>query len=156
MCKRCSNIFIWVKKDLFGCVRIEEIRDKDNATGLKEGGEIEMSIYSAFHIRDARSLSLLYLLTDVAVFVFFFFPLFVERVESIMPCCNVHKMGSNSSMEYDAKDSRHFNRLAILTFDLNPAALPLFLSFTMFSNNWAFKEEEERKKKFFENINDLL
>ena len=46
----------WVKKDLFGCFRIEEIRDKDNETGLKEGGGIEMSIYSAFHIRDARSL----------------------------------------------------------------------------------------------------
>ena len=33
-----SNIFIRLKKDLFGCFRIEEIRDKDNATGLKEGG----------------------------------------------------------------------------------------------------------------------
>ena len=44
----------WVKKDLFGCFRIEEIRDNDNETGLKEGGGIEMSIYSAFHIRDAR------------------------------------------------------------------------------------------------------
>ena len=52
------NIFIWVKKDLFGCFRIEEIRDKDNETGLNKGGVIEMSIYSAFHIRDARSLSL--------------------------------------------------------------------------------------------------
>ena len=30
-------------------------RDKDNETGLKEEGGIEMSIYSAFHIRDARS-----------------------------------------------------------------------------------------------------
>ena len=38
-----SNIFIWVKKDLFGCFRIEEIRDKDNETGLKEGGGIKMS-----------------------------------------------------------------------------------------------------------------
>ena len=47
-----------VKKDLFGCFKIEEIRDKDNATGLKEGGGIEMSNYSAFHIRDARFLSL--------------------------------------------------------------------------------------------------
>ena len=37
----------WVKKDLFGCFRIEEIREKDNETGLKEGGGIEMSIYSA-------------------------------------------------------------------------------------------------------------
>ena len=37
------NIFIWVKKDLFGCFRIEEIRDKDNETCLKEGGGIEMS-----------------------------------------------------------------------------------------------------------------
>ena len=37
--KRCSNIFIYVKKDLFGFVfRIEEIRDKDNETGLKEEG----------------------------------------------------------------------------------------------------------------------
>ena len=43
-----SNIFYWVKKDLFGCFRIEEIRDKDNETGLKEGGGIEMSNYSAF------------------------------------------------------------------------------------------------------------
>ena len=33
-------------------------REKDNETGLKEGGVIEMSNYSAFHIRDARSLSL--------------------------------------------------------------------------------------------------
>ena len=33
----------WVKKDLFGCFRIEEIRDKDNETGLKEGEGIEMS-----------------------------------------------------------------------------------------------------------------
>ena len=52
-----SNIFYWVKKkDLFGCFRIEEIRNEDNATGLNKGGGIEMSIYSAFHIRDARSI----------------------------------------------------------------------------------------------------
>ena len=38
-----SNIFYWVKKDLFGCFRIEEIRDNDNETSLKEGGIIEMS-----------------------------------------------------------------------------------------------------------------
>ena len=30
----------------------------DNETGMKEGGVIEMSTTSAFHIRDARSLSL--------------------------------------------------------------------------------------------------
>ena len=53
MCKRVKYIY-WVKKDLFGCFRIEEIRDKDNETGLKEGGLIEMSNYSA-SIRDARS-----------------------------------------------------------------------------------------------------
>ena len=41
-----------------GCFRIEEIRDNDNETGLKEGGVIEMSIYSAFHIRDATLSSL--------------------------------------------------------------------------------------------------
>ena len=61
--KRCSNRFIWVKKDLFGCFRIEEIRDNDNGTGLEEGGGIEMSIYSAFHIRDCTLSSLLYLRT---------------------------------------------------------------------------------------------
>ena len=42
-----SNIFIGLKKDLFGCFRIDEIRGKDNETGLKEGGGIEMSNYSA-------------------------------------------------------------------------------------------------------------
>ena len=51
-----SNIFIGLKKDLFGCFRIEEIRDKDNEIGLKMGEGIEMSNYSVFHIRDARSL----------------------------------------------------------------------------------------------------
>ena len=45
----------WVKKKT--CLGILETgeRDKGNETGLKEGGVIEMSIYSAFHIRDARS-----------------------------------------------------------------------------------------------------
>ena len=45
MCgKRCQNIyFIGLKKDLFGCFTIEEIRDKDNDTGLNKGGGIEMS-----------------------------------------------------------------------------------------------------------------
>jgi len=33
----------WVKKDLFGCFWNRGERDKDNETGLKEGGEIEMS-----------------------------------------------------------------------------------------------------------------
>ena len=41
--KDVKNIFIGLKNDLFGCFRIEEIRDKDNETGLKEGGGIEMS-----------------------------------------------------------------------------------------------------------------
>ena len=36
-------------------LEIEEIRDKDNATGLKEEGGIEMSTTVLFHIRDARS-----------------------------------------------------------------------------------------------------
>jgi len=39
--KRCSNIyFYWVKKDLFGLfLEREEIRDKDNETGLKREEE---------------------------------------------------------------------------------------------------------------------
>ena len=64
-----SKYMYWVKKDLFGCFRIEEIRDKNNETGLKEGGEIENVNYSAFHIRDALSLALnTYLNVDVCVY----------------------------------------------------------------------------------------
>ena len=44
--KRVKYIYC-VKIDLFGCFRIEEIRDNDNETSLKEGGGREMSIYSA-------------------------------------------------------------------------------------------------------------
>jgi len=64
-----SKYIDWVKKkDLFGCFKIEEIREKDNATGLKEGGGIEMSTTVLFHIRDARSLSLIiYVLLNLLV-----------------------------------------------------------------------------------------
>ena len=51
--KKGQIYFIYVKKNelVFGCFRIEEIREKDNK-----------QVYSAFHIRDASlSLSLLYL-----------------------------------------------------------------------------------------------
>ena len=61
MCKRCQNIFIGLKKDLFGCFKIEEIREKDNETGLKDGGGIQMSNYSASITRCSLS-SLEYLL----------------------------------------------------------------------------------------------
>ena len=38
VCKKMSKyIFIGLKKDLFGCFRIEEDRDKNNETGMKEG-----------------------------------------------------------------------------------------------------------------------
>ena len=61
MCvKRCQNIFYWIKKDLFGCFRIEEIRDKDDATGLKEGGGIEMST-TVLHSRCTLSSLCIYL-----------------------------------------------------------------------------------------------
>ena len=51
----------WVKKkDLFGCFRIEEIRDKDNETGLnEEGGYRNVNLQCS--IRDARSFALKYL-----------------------------------------------------------------------------------------------
>ena len=52
-----SNIFIGLKKTCLGVLDSGD-RDKDNETGLKEGGGIEMSTTDAFHIRDARSLSL--------------------------------------------------------------------------------------------------
>ena len=59
MVKRCSNIFIGLKKRLVWVVLdIDEIRDKNNATGLKErrGIKIETTVLSIYAI--ARSLSL--------------------------------------------------------------------------------------------------
>ena len=43
MGKRCQIYFIGLKKTCLVVLDIEEIRDKDNETGLKEGGGIEMS-----------------------------------------------------------------------------------------------------------------
>ena len=37
-----SKYIHWVKKDLFGCFRIEGERDNNNETGLKEEGGIEI------------------------------------------------------------------------------------------------------------------
>ena len=55
MCVKDVKIyFIGLKKDLFGCFRIEEIRDKDNEIGLKKGRGIEMST-TVLPLRDARS-----------------------------------------------------------------------------------------------------
>ena len=51
-----SNILIGLKKTCLGCLRIEEIRDNNNERCLKEGGGIEMSNYSAFHIRECSAL----------------------------------------------------------------------------------------------------
>ena len=55
-----SKYIYWVKKDLFGCFRIGEIRGKDNATGLKEGGGIEMSttVFSIYAMHALSSLCL--------------------------------------------------------------------------------------------------
>ena len=50
-----SNIFIGLKKTCLGVLERGD-RDKGNKTGLKEGEGIEMSNYSAFHIRDAHAL----------------------------------------------------------------------------------------------------
>ena len=40
--KRCQIYIYWVKKELFGCFRIEKIRDNANETGLKEGRVIKI------------------------------------------------------------------------------------------------------------------
>ena len=55
MCKRCQNIFIWVKKRLVSVVLDRGERGQNNATGLKEGGGKEMST-TVLPLRDARSL----------------------------------------------------------------------------------------------------
>ena len=57
MCVKESNIFIGLKKTCLGVLDREE-RDKDNETGLKEGGEIEMST-TVLHSRAAPSLNYL-------------------------------------------------------------------------------------------------
>ena len=43
MCGKRVKYIYWVKKDLFGCFRIEENETTTNETGLKEGGGKEMS-----------------------------------------------------------------------------------------------------------------
>ena len=74
-----------------GCFRIEEIRDKDNETGLKEGGGIEMSNYSAFHIRDAP-LSLSLLNTSLCIY---------------LPSCNASLTSLNSRLGILANANMH-------------------------------------------------
>ena len=56
MCGKSVKHMYYVKNDLFGCFKNRGERDDGNETGLKEGGLIEIEIYSAFHLRDARSL----------------------------------------------------------------------------------------------------
>ena len=54
-----SKYIYWVKKKTcLGCFRIEEIRGKNNETGLKEGGGIEMSTTVLSIYAMHRSLSL--------------------------------------------------------------------------------------------------
>ena len=65
-----SNICIGLKKTCLGILKREE-RDKYNETGLKEGGEIEMSIYSA-SITRCTLLRLNTYLSSVAFVVFLF------------------------------------------------------------------------------------
>ena len=65
MCvKDVQNIFYWVKKKnlVWVFLDIEEIRENDNATGLKVGGGIEMSTTVLSIYAMHRSLSLLYYL----------------------------------------------------------------------------------------------
>ena len=53
-----SNIFIGLKKTCLGVLEYRGERDKNNETGLKEGGGIEMST-TVLHSRDALSLEYL-------------------------------------------------------------------------------------------------
>jgi hypothetical protein len=56
--KRYQNIFIGLKKmTCLGVLEYSKKRNKDNATGLKDEGGIEMSIYSAsIHYNDNYNL----------------------------------------------------------------------------------------------------
>ena len=53
MVKRCQNIFIGLKKTCLGVLDTGD-REKNNETGLKEGGVIKMST-TVLPLRDARS-----------------------------------------------------------------------------------------------------
>ena len=53
---KVSNIFIGLKKTCLGVLKRGD-RDKDNETGLKEGGGIEI-LTTVLPLRDARSLRL--------------------------------------------------------------------------------------------------
>ena len=55
-CVKVTNIFIGLKKTCLGVLDRGK-RDKDNETGLKVGGVIEMST-TVLPLRDARSLRL--------------------------------------------------------------------------------------------------
>ena len=57
-CVKELNIFIGLKKDLFGCFRIEEIRDKGNEPSLKEEGRIQISNLQCFLYTRCTALSL--------------------------------------------------------------------------------------------------
>jgi hypothetical protein len=72
--------FIGLKKDLFGCFRIEETAKKDNETGLIEGGGIEMSIYSCFH----------YAMHALFAFVFTYQRLFLIHFDMHCHRCVLH------------------------------------------------------------------
>ena len=59
-----SNIFITLKKDLFGCFTIEEIRDKANETGLQGGRRnrnVNLQVLSIYAMSLALSFALNYL-----------------------------------------------------------------------------------------------
>ena len=58
MCVKESNIYIGLKKTCLGVLNRGE-RDKNNETGLKEGGEIEMST-TVLPLRDARSFAFVF------------------------------------------------------------------------------------------------
>ena len=68
MCGKRVKYIYWVKKDLFGCFRIEEIRDNANETSLKEAGGIEMSTTIPLLHALARSsfAFCIYILTDTS------------------------------------------------------------------------------------------
>ena len=56
-CGKSVKYMHWVKKDVFGCSKKRRYVNKDNVTGLKEGGGIKI-LTTVLSIRDARSFAL--------------------------------------------------------------------------------------------------
>ena len=79
----------WVKKkDLFGCFKIEEIRDQDNETGLKEEGGIDIENLQVLSIYAMHALPFAF-----CIFIYLLLSSFKSEFTALI-AYNHHALGS--------------------------------------------------------------